>query len=399
MQGMGRATRSRTDRATVLLSGQSLIDFSPTPITGPRSAPSFRQRSSTRYGSPAKSTISATSLTTSSPATSLTWRHTYETLPTRLICHLRQAPTSCMFPRARKCSRVELPGAAPTTRRPLSRDAAAALSSAAVKSSRIVQKSLAASFAALHASEQQDTTATLWALELARDATAASRTGNWKPRFTRIPVPEGAEAPARALRIIERLRRSGAEGRTRTDRERTLRRLANAAAAEYEEGIRHLGVMLGFESIRPGGSAIASPDGCWRDGETVVGWEAKSEQLAGGEISPKLVRQANTHGSWITANLGWEDDAELIVMVSPRADVQPTAVQLADPALALATVTTIEQLAARASEAEQFVAERLPGVTGPAAIQLAERALAERRLTTPELLADLGASRIRALSG
>ena len=27
MQGMGRATRSRTDRATVLLSGQSLIDF------------------------------------------------------------------------------------------------------------------------------------------------------------------------------------------------------------------------------------------------------------------------------------------------------------------------------------------------------------------------------------
>ena len=64
--------------------------------------------------------------------------------------------------------------------------------------------------------------------------------------------------------------------------------------------------MLGFESIRPGGSAIASLDGCWRDGETVVGCEAKCEQLADGEISPKLVRQANTHGSWITANLGWE---------------------------------------------------------------------------------------------
>jgi hypothetical protein len=86
-------------------------------------------------------------------------------------------------------------------------------------------------------------------------------------------------------------------------------------------------------------------------------------------------------------------------MVSPRADVQPTAAQLADPALALATLTTIEQLAARASEAEQFVAQRLPGVTGPASIQLVERALAERRQTTPELLADLGASRIRALSG
>jgi len=386
MQGMGRATRSRTDRATVLLSGQSLIDFLSNPDN--RAALRAELQAEIEYA-----------LWLASEEHDL--RDVIDDFVAGDIAdlevHLRDlADQADLSPPPGSDELHVAAGAEVLASRAawrgaydeaaaFSRDAAVALSSAAVKSSRIVQKSLAASYAALHASEQHDTTATLWALELARDATAASRTGNWKPRFTRIPVPEGAEAPARALRIIERLRRSGAEGRTRTDRERTLRRLADVVAADYEEGIRHLGVMLGFESIRPGGSAIASPDGCWRDGDTVVGWEAKSEQLAGGEISPKLVRQANTHGSWMTANLGWEDDADLIVMVSPRDDVQATAAQLADPALALATLSTIEQLAARASEAEQFVAQRLPGLTGRAAIHLVDRALAERRLTTSEL--------------
>jgi hypothetical protein len=275
-----------------------------------------------------------------------------------------------------------------------SAEAASALTTESVAPSRTVQKAMAASFALLAATDSGDRAAALWALELVRDATAAARTGQWRPRLDALDVPEGVEATGRSLRIVERLRRMGATGRLRSERDRALSQLQSPDAIGYEEGLRHLGVMLGFESVRPGREAQAAPDGAWRDGAVQIALEAKSEQRVDGRVSARQVRQANTHARWIAHHLSWEGDQTLTVIVSPCIELAPDVAPLAHPDLALIHPDQVIALAERTGEAEAFIASRLSGLSGDDAVALVQRALAEHGLMTPELIEELGPGRI-----
>jgi hypothetical protein len=395
VQGMGRATRSRSDRAVVLVSGSRLIDF----LADPENRRALRAeiQAELEY---------AIWLATEGHDLRTVIDDFENGNVAELDEHLRGvaeeadlSPPSgaeALAAAARAevlASRAAWRGAFDEAAA-FSLDAAALLASESVAPSRTVQKTMAASFASVYARESGDPAAALWAIELARDAVAAARSGRWRPRLDQIELPAGINADGRVLRIVARLRRVGASGRLQGDRDRALRQLSEPAANGYEDGWRHLGVMLGFESVRPERSLRAAPDGAWRDGPYQIGLEAKSEQLAGGELSAKIIRQANTHEAWIAHHLSWDTDESLVVLVSPRTEVDEEAIPLAQPNVALVHPDQVMGLIQRAAESEAFIASRLAGLSGGAALELVERALTERGLTTPALIVELGANKI-----
>jgi hypothetical protein len=395
VQGMGRATRSRSDRAVVLLSDSRLVDFLADPDN--RRALRAEIQAELEYAIwLASGGHDLRGVIDSFVAGDVAALDEYLREVAEQADLSPPRGTEALAAAARfevLAGRAAWRGAYDEAAA-LSLEAAAALSGSSVTGSRTVQKSMAASFAVLHAEQSGDRAAALWALELARNARSVSRSGPWRPRLDIVPLPEEAEASARALRIVERLRRAGIAGRVRGDRDRALAQLQAPDAKGYEEGLRHLGVMLGFESVRPGREPQSAPDGAWRDNGVRIAFEAKSEQEPEGRVSAKQVRQANTHGSWLASHLSWEGEETLTVIVSPCTELEPDVSPLADPEVALLHPDHLLALAERAAGAEEFAASRLAGLAGDDAVALVERALAEHRLLTPELIVELGNERI-----
>ena len=130
----------------------------------------------------------------------------------------------------------------------------------------------------------------------------------WKPTWVAEP-PDGVEASeiiGRAEPAAGVLRDLGIRGsRFEAYLETAAALLANLQASSFEEGLKVLGELLGFEAVRPNGQA--DPDAAWRDGSRLwVITEAKTEERADTPLSADAVRQAGTHEQWVANVLGWE---------------------------------------------------------------------------------------------
>jgi hypothetical protein len=398
-QGMGRATRSRTDRAVVLVSGKQLLDF----IANPENRMALRAELQAELGyavwlSSAGHDLEEAIAEFRDGDISALDEHLREredaadlSPPPGARALEASAPSEVLAIRAAWRGAYDEAAA-------LSVEAASQLSGQDVKASRAVQKAMAASFALLDAADGADRAKALWAAELSRDAVAAARSTPWKPQLERAPAADTGDAGGRGPRAVDRLRRLGASGRLRTERDRARGNLSSPESRGYEEGLRHLGVMLGFESAQLDRSVPGAPDAAWRDGRLVVAFEAKSEQLDAGALSLRIVRQANTHLAWLERELEWEHVEGLTLIISPRTEVQEQAISGAGAEIFLLHPDEALELFDRAADAEEFVAARVPGLAGGEALTLIETAWRERALATPELLKALSRLHVRSLA-
>jgi predicted secreted protein len=171
-----------------------------------------------------------------------------------------------------------------------------------------------------------------------------------------------------------------------------ITQLGQTEAMAYERGLLRLGELLGYDAVRP--AASASPDGAWRDGDDQILWEAKSEQEEEGQISARLVREANTHPTWVQRELDWAADANVVTfLVSPRTEAISTAadhVELCTPAAAAG-------VAVDAADLWRSVLGRIAGLTPTEVPQLVAGELASRGLHTADPSARLQARRIADL--
>lgn len=233
--------------------------------------------------------------------------------------------------------------------------------------------------------------------ELRREAEGAARTLRWNPHWLDTPrdeVEATSEPDVRAARAAQVLRGLGVRGgRFEQHLQETQLKLAQDAAGEFEEGLRRLGVLLGFEAVRPSGQA--DPDSAWRD-ETRqwILFEAKTEERADTPLAAEAVRQATTHAAWVQNELEWEPPTEtLTVIVSHKASIDPAAVPIAGD-LRIAAPEVVRSLAERTFAGLRQARAAARGLSDS---QLAERISAEfaaNGLGTEHLVGELGVRRI-----
>jgi hypothetical protein len=163
------------------------------------------------------------------------------------------------------------------------------------------------------------------ARDLFRRAASTGRSVHW---FAELAYGElGAEAQLELspddLRAAERaqgrLRSIGFHGSGFDRRAKLLRkRLAGTAATPWEEGLKQLGELLGFEAHHPGGEN--DPDSVWVASERLAFvWEAKTNENPDGEVGARTAQQATGHIAWIRARQRLADDAAITaLLVSDR---------------------------------------------------------------------------------
>ncbi len=401
MQGMGRATRSRSDRAVVLLTGEDLLLFinDPGNIAGMRA----ELQAEIAYG---------LYLATQGASLSDAVQSFYEGGDdwAGAEAYLRQeAENADLEPPA---GMQALQDAAPEE--VLACEAAwrgepgwaahhaqaavRRLTTQAVGGYRTLWKVLAAHWAAQHAAVTRDPLDARVAAELGRDAAASARVRAWRPRLPQVDVDADVQAlDTRAVRIAERLLPISRSPKVDRYLDEAQRWIDEAQYASFERGLLRLGELLGFDAVRPG--APASPDGAWRDGDDQLLWEAKSEQLAGGAVSAKIVRQATTHPTWVVRELDWQSDGNAITyLVTPRTEVDPEAVAVAGEHVQLCGLDAVRALTRDAVSLWRDVVGRVQGLAPAEVAELICRELLRRGLATADLSSRLGAQPVAEMT-
>jgi hypothetical protein len=397
MQGMGRATRSRSDRAVVLLSGEDLLMF----IRDPNNLAGLRaeQQAELKYGL----FLSAEGHDLASVVESFLsaddeWAEAEEYLRQEAETVDLDAPEGARQlheaapEEVRACEagwRGE-PGQATAH----AQAAVRRLTVGAVGAYRTLWKVLAAHWAAQHAAVTGEPLDVRVAAELGRDAAASARTREWKPPLPEVAVSaEAEELDSRAVRIAEVLLPLSRSPRVDRYIEDLDAWIASDEAKTFERALERLGSMMGFDSVRPGASA--APDAAWRDGADQLLWEAKSEQLEGGVVSARVVRQANSHPTWVQRQLDWESDATAVTfLVSPREGVEREAVAVAADHVHLCGLEGAREMAREVAEMWRELVPRVQGLTSTDAAELIAQQLAGRSLTTADIAGRLGSKRI-----
>lgn len=105
----------------------------------------------------------------------------------------------------------------------------------------------------------------------------------------------------------------------------TLALLGQTEHKQFHEGLGNVGSLLGAEVIRV--STPAAPDVVWSFGPgRFIAFEAKSEKLAGSELSSSDLREARGHRDWIAAKLAHVSDPAIVtVVLAPNPKVDATA--------------------------------------------------------------------------
>jgi hypothetical protein len=397
MQGMGRATRSRSDRAVVLLTGEDLLMF--VRDVGNLAGLRAELQAELAYGLFLSSEgHDLRSVVDSFLSADGDWAEAEEYLREEADTVDLDPPEGA--PQLQRAAPEEVLACEAAWRGEPGEAAAHAqaavrqLTVRAVGAYRTLWKVLAAHWAAQHAAATGDALDARVAAELTRDAAASARTRAWKPPLPLVTVGAQADAlDSRAVRIAKEmlpLSRSPRVDRHIAELEAWI---ASDDAPTFERALERLGRMLGFDALRPG--APAAPDGAWRDGEDQLLWEAKSEQLSGGLVSAKIVRQANTHPTWMQRELDWESDARVVtLLVSPRVDVEREAVAVASEHVHLCGLDGTRELASAVARTWRELVARVQGLTSTEAAELIARELAGRALATTKLPGRLGASRV-----
>ena len=143
------------------------------------------------------------------------------------------------------------------------------------------------------------------AQDLFRRAAAASTTVHWFAAlaYTQLGETAAPEIAAVDLKAVERihakLRSIGFYG-TGMNRQAEMleERLGSDVHTQWEEGLKQLGSLLGFDASHPGG--VNDPDSIWiADDSLAFAWEAKIEENADGQIGATTATQAAGHSQWI----------------------------------------------------------------------------------------------------
>ena len=241
---------------------------------------------------------------------------------------------------------------------------------------------LAGSSAALSAARDNSVHLRDTATELFNMACKAAPTLTWfreAVRFTDFAISnEPAEDPLLLVvseAIEKRIQEVGISGaRFERETQDMIARLDGTEATPFEQGLEQLGHWLGVDAVRPSGTGV--PDGVWSfAGETVVAFEAKSNEQPTGPISLSTAREARGHINWVQSHMQGNGSTPVsTVVISDRmtiaADALPNAEELFVVNLAYLrqlarkVVDTVRALKAQASgiNNEDFrreIAERL----------------------------------------
>jgi hypothetical protein len=202
----------------------------------------------------------------------------------------------------------------------------------------------------------------------------------------------------RARSAVAALRKLGIRGlRFGGQLSEVERQLGSDSSKQFEEGLRSLGWLLGFEAIRPEGQG--GPDCIWRDGNTAwLIFEAKSEEQSTGELSVRTVRQASTHHRWVRQTFTWLEPAEsLTVIVSPRKSIAKEAALIAGEE-ALVTPEAVRSIGARSVRVLREIRAKARGQTEEQLVTEIASRFAADGLDTHSLVAELGTRRIRDIA-
>ena len=125
-----------------------------------------------------------------------------------------------------------------------------------------------------------------------------------------------------------------------------IEQLDSADATPFEQGLEQLGFWLGVGAVRPSGQGV--PDSVWSFGqETVVAFEAKSDEQPTAPVSLSTAREAQGHIKWVESNMHFSSSTPVsTVVISDRTTVAAEALPNAE-ALFVANLTYIRQLGRR----------------------------------------------------
>ena len=186
-------------------------------------------------------------------------------------------------------------------------------------------------------------------------ACAASPRLTWFREALRFVGFEASEQPvddplllAVAEAIEGRLQELGVAGAGfESEASAMLEQLDDADSTSFEQGLERLGFWLGVEPVRPKGPGV--PDGVWSFAdETVVTFEAKSNEQPTGPISLNTAREAQGHINWVRKSMQVLDSTPVsTVILSSRDTVASEALPNAQ-ALFVVSLPSIRQLGRKA---------------------------------------------------
>ena len=192
---------------------------------------------------------------------------------------------------------------------------------------------LAASAAALSTARDGSTHLTQASEDLFRRACAASPMSTWFREAFRMSGLELSESPiddpmllSASETIERRLQDVGVAGAAfESDVKDMLDKLDCSDAASFERGMERLGYWIGVEPARPKGKGV--PDGVWTfPDQTVLVFEAKSNEQPTGPISLSTAREAQGHINWVVSHFQMQDsDGVSCVVISDRKTVSSDA--------------------------------------------------------------------------
>ncbi len=275
------------------------------------------------------------------------------------------------------------------------REVADGLTSEELRPYRALWLYLAASWAAERAQgggeEQQR-----FAAALKREVERCARTLSFVPRIDVVdaaPAP-GVEYDVRADRAAQALSALHFRGhRFEEHIAEFVARITGDAATPFELGLKTLGELLGFESVRP--NEQADPDGIWCDDERQwLLFEAKTEVQPERAVSAAEVRQATTHKQWTLNRYGWPAPAQAAtVLVSNQMTVDENARAVGGEVF-LVSPDAMRAIAERVVAVHREIRGRALGLSEEQLKGAFAAAFADRRLDTPRLVEQLTGRRV-----
>jgi hypothetical protein len=252
--------------------------------------------------------------------------------------------------------------------------------------------SLAASWSIMDAGAQAARS-----VELAREATLATRQMRWRPALsTETPTRSEDDAlSVRAQAAVQWLRARFRSPKLERELAALEAGIAGDQATPFELAVETLGKLLGLESERP--ASEADPDGAWRDGTALwLLWEAKTEESPTGAITVTEVRQANSHADWIRHHYAWPEPERIItVIVTPKTRVNANVAGVPSEHLHLIAPAAVREIAAQAISIHRRLAGELVGMTDEQATERMASLIASSGLASPDLVARLANAPLR----
>lgn len=154
----------------------------------------------------------------------------------------------------------------------------------------------------------------------------------WLAKFARVQGIQSLPSDEGAGPLIDRLETTivsyGTDHDQRLEREEKfiLENISSSESKKFEPGHERLGKLLGFNAGNKNTSG--APDPWWIVNEELCFvFEDHSDGLVGGTVSVNKARQAVTHPTWIKANLKVSKDAKVIpVLITPATKVENDAI-------------------------------------------------------------------------